>query len=86
MREREALTDAVDILGRPGEGDSKVRSYEYRLAREVFKLRLVLPAGSEHYRSGWDDALEAAVELLRGIGEPGAVRRLGLGELEGETQ
>lgn len=34
-------------------------------ARKVHKLKDPAPAGSEHYRSGWDDAVEAAADTIR---------------------
>lgn len=35
------------------------------VARAIFALKSPLPAGSEHYRSGWDDGLEAAMDAAR---------------------
>lgn len=35
------------------------------LVRAVFALKTPSPDGSEHYRSGWDDGLEAAMDAVR---------------------
>lgn len=36
-----------------------------RVTRAIFALKSPPPAGSEHYRAGWDDALEAAIDVVR---------------------
>jgi len=35
------------------------------VTRAIFALKSPAPAGSEHYRSGWDDGLEAAMDATR---------------------
>jgi hypothetical protein len=36
-----------------------------RLTRAIFALKSPPPDGSDHYRSGWDDGLEAAMDAVR---------------------
>ncbi|MFI0967130.1 hypothetical protein ACH4S8_37950 [Streptomyces sp. NPDC021080] len=36
-----------------------------QVARAIFALKSPAPAGSEHYRSGWDNGLEAAMDAAR---------------------
>lgn len=36
------------------------------VTRAIFALKTPTPPGSEHYRSGWDDGLEAAIDAARG--------------------
>lgn len=44
---------------------------ERRVTRAVFALKSPAPEGSKHYRSGWDDGLEAAMEAAsRAILDP----------------
>lgn len=36
-----------------------------RVARAIYALKSPAPQGSEHYRSGWDDGLEASIDAAR---------------------
>lgn len=36
-----------------------------RIVRAIFGLKSPPPAGSQHYRSGWDDGLEAAIDAAK---------------------
>ncbi len=36
-----------------------------RIVRAIFGLKSPPPAGSQHYRSGWDDGLEAAIDAAQ---------------------
>lgn len=36
-----------------------------RASRAIWALKSPAPPGSEHYRSGWDDGLEAAIDAIR---------------------
>lgn len=36
-----------------------------RLARAIYALKSPAPSGSEHYRSGWDNGLEASIDAAR---------------------
>lgn len=38
-----------------------------RVTRAIHALKTPPPSGSPHYRSGWDDALEAAIDAARGV-------------------
>jgi hypothetical protein len=44
-----------------------------RIARAIWALKSPPPPGSQHYRSGWDDGLEAAIDAARDALEPAAV-------------
>lgn len=41
-----------------------INPFKQALTRAVFALKTPSPPGSEHYRSGWDDGLEAAIEAV----------------------
>ncbi|MFD9222050.1 hypothetical protein ACFWDI_19010 [Streptomyces sp. NPDC060064] len=43
-----------------------------RVTRAIHALKSPAPDGSEHYRSGWDDGLEAAIDAARDCLEGGA--------------
>jgi len=45
-----------------------------RAIRAVHKLKSPAPSGSQHYRSGWDDGLEAAIDAIRTAAEGGESR------------
>jgi hypothetical protein len=36
-----------------------------RIVRAIFGLKSPPPAGSQHYRSGWDDGLDAAIDAAK---------------------
>lgn len=36
-----------------------------RIVRAIFGLNSPLPAGSQHYRSGWSDGLDAAIDAVK---------------------
>ncbi|MFF1684657.1 hypothetical protein [Streptomyces sp. NPDC058254] len=40
-----------------------------RSIRAIHALKSPVPAGSQHYRSGWDDGLEAAIDAVREMAE-----------------
>lgn len=42
-----------------------------RAIRAVHKLKSPAPSGSQHYRSGWDDGLEAAIDAISSAAEGG---------------
>jgi hypothetical protein len=44
-------------------GDEEIK----RITRAIYALKSPPPAGSEHYRAGWDDALDAAIDAVRDI-------------------
>ncbi|MFD5491559.1 hypothetical protein ACFWH4_01120 [Streptomyces sp. NPDC127091] len=72
VRDIDALADAVlAVLPQPADRAAGVAK---RVTRAIFALKSPAPAGSEHYRSGWDDGLEAAIdaardEVLRGLAD-----------------
>ncbi|MFE9736189.1 hypothetical protein ACFYO9_37685 [Streptomyces sp. NPDC005863] len=45
-----------------------------RIARAIYALKSPAPSGSEHYRSGWDNGLEASIDAARTAVDEGASR------------
>lgn len=43
-----------------------------RVTRAIFALKSPPPPGSQHYRSGWDDGLDAAIDAARAAIEEAA--------------
>lgn len=54
-----APADRAAVLTEAAEAVAK------HVARAIFALKSPQPPGSEHYRSGWDDGLEAAIDAAR---------------------
>lgn len=46
-----------------------------RIVRAIFGLKSPPPAGSPHYRSGWDDGLEAAIDAVKSVAPAEVARR-----------
>lgn len=49
----------------PAPADRAAEELAKHVARAIFALKSPTPPGSEHYRSGWDDGLEAAMDAAR---------------------
>jgi hypothetical protein len=47
------------------EGGDFANAVAVHVVRSLFALKDPKPDGSEHYRSGWDDALEAAMDVAK---------------------
>lgn len=54
--------------------------------RAIHALKSPTPDGSRHYRSGWDDGLEAAMDAVRGMALAVARQLLGTTTTEGEPE
>ncbi|WP_406190149.1 hypothetical protein OH791_33560 [Streptomyces anulatus] len=54
--------------------------------RAIHALKSPKPDGSRHYRSGWDDGLEAAMDAVRGMALAVARQLLGTTTTEGEPE
>jgi hypothetical protein len=61
--ERMRLADAV-LAVLPATTDRAAEVAKH-VTRAIFALKSPVPPGSEHYRSGWDDGLEAAMDAAR---------------------
>ncbi|MDX3034954.1 hypothetical protein [Streptomyces scabiei] len=49
----------------PAPADRAAEELAKRVTRAIFALKSPAPPGSEHYRAGWDDGLEAAMDAAR---------------------
>lgn len=59
-------TPAANGTGAPvAASDLAAEDLAKHVARAIFALKRPAPPGSEHYRSGWDDGLEAAMDAAR---------------------
>lgn len=59
----EMFADAVlAVLPPPADWAAELAKH---VTRAIFALKSPAPRGSEHYRSGWDDGLEAAMDAAR---------------------
>jgi hypothetical protein len=59
----EAATALAAVL--PAPADRSAEELAKRVTRAIFALKSPAPSGSEHYRAGWDDCLEAAMDAAR---------------------
>jgi hypothetical protein len=62
----EADADAV-LSALPAPDQRAAEELAKRVARAIWALKSPPPPGSEHYRSGWDDGLEAAIDAARDV-------------------
>ncbi|GAA1887577.1 hypothetical protein GCM10009837_06620 [Streptomyces durmitorensis] len=70
LRERAAAAgEYYRTIGVQGEEIAQLRvergELKQRVARAIYALKSPAPSGSEHYRSGWDDGLEASIDAAR---------------------
>jgi hypothetical protein len=59
------MTVAASSAGRAPAADRAADELAKTVTRAIFALKSPAPPGSEHYRAGWDDGLEAAIDAAR---------------------
>ena len=58
------VADAV-LAALPAPADRAAEGLAKHVVRAIFALKSPTPPGSEHYRAGWDDGVEAAMDAAR---------------------
>lgn len=75
-----ALLDEIEAAAPPAA--DRADELAKHVTRAIFALKSPAPPGSEHYRSGWDDGLEAAIDAARDA----VLRRVADEAQQAETQ